>query len=554
MKKIFPVIVFLSALKSFQALAVSITVPPHASVITTSSITIDWQTDVSSSGYILYGKTTSLELGMISSTGTGTFHSVTITSANPAEVYYARAYAVAGVDTNYSSIVAFITSSLSSGEILCYFNEPVDTGVSISPTNYATRLQNLFDDTLAAYIDRAQSTIDIAIYNFNNVNTSLIINAINNAYSRGVKIRIISEGSNANNALNNLNVAIPKLSSPTSAAYGIMHNKFMIADPFTSNPDDAVLWTGSTNWSSAQLFSDANNVIIFKDQSIARAYRLEFNEMWGDTGMTPNLTNSRFGPFKTDNTPHQFVIGGKNVECYFSPSDGTNSKILNAINNTDTQLCFSVLAFTRTDLANGVASRANAGVNSFGMVEDTGSGGGNAFLIMQAAMGSNVRIDNHSYLLHHKYLISDQNNSASDPLVLTGSHNWSNSAETRNDENIVIVHDRNIANQYYQEFVKRYYENGGVIGVNEISGSDFSFSVFPNPAAKELRINNSEFKIQDLEIYDAVGRSVLRCRPQRNNQEILDIDISNLTGGIYFIRVDAGKPVLLKLVVQGEGK
>ena len=549
MKKSFSVLVFLVALKSFHAQAISITVPPHATSITSSSITIEWQTDNSSTGYIVYGRTTSFELGMLSSTATGALHSASITGANPAEVFYARAYAVSGIDTNYSAVIAFITSSLSSGEIICYFNLPVDTSVASSPSNYATRLPNLFDDTLAAYIDRAQSTLDIAIYNFGNVNTAPVINAINNAYSRGVKVRIISEGGNTNSALPLINAAIPKLSSPTGAGYGIMHNKFMIIDPFTSNPDDAVLWTGSTNWTDDQLNTDPNNIIIFRDQSIARAYRLEFNEMWGDTGMTYNLTNSRFGPFKTDNTPHQFVIGGKNVECYFSPSDAVTSKITNEINNTNNLLCFSVMAFTRTDLANAVAARANSGVNTYGMVEDTGSGGGNAFLIMQAAMGNDLRIDNHSFILHHKYLLADQGDSAADPLVLTGSHNWSNSAETRNDENTVIVHDQQIANQYFQEFAKRFYENSGVIGINEIAESDFAFSVYPNPASTQLTIDTGQLTIESVEIFDVLGNRVHQSKTSTCKSGDA-IDVSELSPGVYFLRIDTKSWVVIKIIVQ----
>jgi phosphatidylserine/phosphatidylglycerophosphate/cardiolipin synthase-like enzyme len=547
------ILFFLLILQSLSADAVSIIVPPHATSITTSSVTIEWQTDISSSGYILFGRTTSLEIGTLSSSGSGTVHSVSITGTNPAEIFYVRAFAISGVDTNYSATIAFISASLSSGQIICYFNQPVDTTAASSPSNYATRLQNLFDDTLAAYINRAQATIDIAIYNFDNINTSAIVNAINNAYTRGVKVRIIYEGGNANNAINNLNAAIPTLASPTTVGYGIMHNKFMVIDPFVSNPDDAVLWTGSTNWSSAQLFSDANNVIIFRDQSIARAYRVEFNEMWGDTGMTPNLTASHFGPFKTDNTPHQFVIGGKNVECYFSPSDAVTSKINNVINNTNNLLCFSVMAFTRTDLANAVAARAFSGVHTYGMVEDTGSGGGSAFLIMQAAMSNNLLEDNHSYILHHKYMIADQGDSAADPLVLTGSHNWSNSAETRNDENTVIVHDQKIANQYFQEFVMRFSENGGVIGVDEISGENITLLVFPNPARNQLAVSSRKFAVRKIEIFDALGQRVLdfQISPDSFKPQVpIAIDISSLTPGIYFLRANAGKGGTAKFIVQ----
>jgi len=529
--------------------AISISVLPYASGITSSGFTINWETDIPSAGYILYGKTSSLELGTLPSTGAGTIHFVSITGANPAEIYYVKMFSIAGTDTTSTPVRAFITASLSSGTITCYFNSSVDTSVSVSPANYSTRLPGLFDDTLAAYIDRAQSTIDIAIYNFGSANTSSIISAINNAFNRGVKIRLIADGGNTNAALPLLNAAIPKLQSPTSAGYGIMHNKFMIIDPFTANPTDAVLWTGSTNWTDAQLNTDANNIIIFNDQSIARAYRLEFNEMWGDTGMLPNMINSRFGPFKMDNTPHQFVIGGRNVECYFSPTDGTTSKIINTINSADDQFCFSVLSYTRTDLANTVVARTNAGVSAYGMVEDTGSGGGNAFLIMQSAMNSRLRIDALPRLLHHKYLIVDQNNSSSDPLVLTGSHNWSNSAETRNDENTVIVHDQLIANQYYQEFVKRFYENGGVIGISENFSDDNFLTVYPNPATFEFKIQSIGLRIQKIEIYDAIGQKVLQ--PQTSNFKAGSaIDVSLLTPGFYLLRADFGKIATVKLIVR----
>jgi len=58
--------------------------------------------------------------------------------------------------------------------------------------------------------------------------------------------------------------------------------------------------------------------------------------------------------------------------------------------------------------------------------------------------------------MHHKYLIVDNSDPSSDPLLLTGSHNWSSSAEYRNDENTLIVHDATIANIYYQEFTERF--------------------------------------------------------------------------------------------------
>jgi hypothetical protein len=58
-----------------------------------------------------------------------------------------------------------------------------------------------------------------------------------------------------------------------------------------------------------------------------------------------------------------------------------------------------------------------------------------------------------SIIMHHKHLIVDHNALSSDPILWVGSHNWSTNANTRNDENTLVIHDANIANQFYQEFV-----------------------------------------------------------------------------------------------------
>ncbi len=48
--------------------------------------------------------------------------------------------------------------------------------------------------------------------------------------------------------------------------------------------------------------------------------------------------------------------------------------------------------------------------------------------------------------MHHKFAVFDGK------TVITGSYNWSNSAETRNYENVVVLHDSKIALAYHSEF------------------------------------------------------------------------------------------------------
>ena len=55
----------------------------------------------------------------------------------------------------------------------------------------------------------------------------------------------------------------------------------MFFDAESSNPNEAIVWTGSTNLTADQIHSDHNDVIIIQDQALAKAYTMEFEEMWG---------------------------------------------------------------------------------------------------------------------------------------------------------------------------------------------------------------------------------------------------------------------------------
>ena len=66
-----------------------------------------------------------------------------------------------------------------------------------------------------------------------------------------------------------------------------------------------------------------------------------------------------------------------------------------------------------------------------------------------------------------------------DPTLITGSYNWSNAANTVNDENSIIFHSQRIANLYQQVWAKRYQISGGTadltVGV-PAGGSTFAFA------------------------------------------------------------------------------
>ncbi len=421
--------------------------------ITTNSFDVSFNTQYVGTTKFKYGITAALELGSITDTTKVLAHGIKITGLQPATIYFVKAITLeANGDSSVTSPVLMATASLSSGAIKVLFNRDVKNGVATF-TNAVYSNQGI-DDTIINYINRAKNSIDIAMYNWNNNGLSDITAAVNDAYTRGVKVRLVYDGGNANLGLNSLNTSIGKIASPQSSSYSIMHNKFVIIDANSTNPNDPFVFTGSTNWTSGQMNSDANNQLIIQDQTLARAYTIEFEEMFGSTGLTPNISNARFGQFKINNTPHQFMIGGKQVEQYFSPSDNVTQQIISSIKTANTDLYFQILTFTRRDVAQAIAGRAAVGVFAAGMIDDTANGS-LGFYDMKAVMGGNLIKYQGAGLIHHKLVVIDPNNYYSDPQVLTGSHNWSTSADTKNDENTVIIHDADLANQYFQEFAQQ---------------------------------------------------------------------------------------------------
>lgn len=523
--------------------SIYLTSQPTSTVISTTGFNIQWTTNIAGTYYIKYGLTPNLELGVINGSGSSASPSISVTGASAATIYYAKVFSVNGADKDSSSVKVFCTKSLSSGSIKVYFNRTVDQSVSSGTNAY---YNPAIGDSLAAYINRAKSSVDLTIYNWDDsAGGDKITSALNAAYTRGIKIRLIYDGtvSSPPAGIIFLNPAIKKVASPQGSGYTIMHNKFVIIDANRSNPNDAIVWTGSTNWTKNQLGLDPNNVIIFQDQSMARGYKLEFDEMWGDSSIvsSSNTTLAKYGQYKKDNTPHEYNVNGKRVESYFSPSDGTNSHILSTIGTANSDLYYAQLLITRTDLANKIATQITTNsLSAKGILNDTAGAGATPYFIMRTPMTSaNIKINRFNNIFHHKYLIVDQSNTSSDPILLTGSHNWSNGADQKNDENTVIVHDATIANIYYQEFSQRFKDEITGIETYEARGTAL---IYPNPARNEFSVKiDSKETSASVTLTDVLGKQVLSIPGTTMSNGVFTVSGLDLPTGVYIVSVKAGE-------------
>jgi len=519
------------------AAGICYTSPVVQSNMSTSGFTLSWTTDLAAEGVVEYGLTEAL--GMTSSSTTGTTdHSVDLTGLEAGRIYYARAISsLPSGESAASPIRPYATVSSSSGNIHVYFNGPVNT--SVATVEEAQSLGTDMNDTVAAWIMSAQHTLDVAAYNFND---QTLEDAFEVAANNGVEIRWIYEGQNANVGLNNLPASI--VTHPRTDGEGSgMHNKFIVGD--VDYPESAFVLTGSTNLTTGNLVQDLNNAIVFEDQSLARAYTIEFNEMWGSDGMTPDAANAKFGPDKTWNTPVDFLIGGSPVELYFSPSDGTTNAIRQEIEAADSEFEFALLAFTRDDLGDAIAALGQSFfVNPIGSIEQINTTGSEYDNLL--ANGVQVYPHNISNDLHHKYAIVDHASPANDPVVITGSHNWSSSAENVNDENTVIVHDARVANLYHQEFQGILIALGIIQSVEDREGATLC-TVYPNPASGVLSVRwESGAEPGTLTLRDLSGRLVLQAALGNGTTRIA---LDGVAPGVYTADVD-GQGLPTRIVVE----
>jgi phosphatidylserine/phosphatidylglycerophosphate/cardiolipin synthase-like enzyme len=492
-----------------------------------NSVTIHVETDTDTDMTVYYGLTASYELGSVTDGLNGTNHDVVLSGLDPATIYH---YKVNLIDTagqtNTSDLLFCSGSDIGcTGTVTAIFNKSAETDLAggYGPANASENLSGWIIDRINA----TTSTIDVALYSFNLIN---VADALIAAKDRGVTIRFVYDNRTTYQAeVSRLQsegiIVINDAYGPINDGAGIMHHKLWIFDAADPDPSKPWVYTGSWNLSSQGTYTDAQNTIMIQDQALAAVCTAEFNEMWGSDFWLPNPDNSRFGPNKLDNTPKRFSIGGRDAGIYFAPSDPWLAAIIDQVKTADYSINFAILSFTRYDLTNEMEElwMSIPGLAIRGVFDSAESGNTSSQYHPMHGDGTyawdppaDVWLDGETGSCHHKYMIVDANQEMSDPVLITGSANWSNNANTSNDENVFIIHDATLANHYLQEFAARYHAAGGtaifVSSVDDEIGSALRFSAGPNPSRGRLAINFSLPRAgkASCEIYSVDGRCVDR--------------------------------------------
>lgn len=280
---------------------------------------------------------------------------------------------------------------------------------------------------LVREINEAQNSIDFAIYGYTKV--PAIQTALENAQKRGVKIRFIYDLNKTNQNIypDTLYLAKVFIDNRHDCEQTLMHNKFFIFDNQT-------VLTGSANISNTDMSGfNSNAVMLIKSQNLAQIYSQEFEQMFK-------------GKFHKQKSKISNEFGQGEIRVYFSPQDrAITTQIIPLIDNSRKYVYLPIFLITHKELTQSLINASKRGVSVKLILDATNTHGNHSKLNLLRQSGIQVKTENFAGKLHSKSIIID------DLYTVIGSMNFSKSGEGVNDENLIIIKDRNIA-VFYKTF------------------------------------------------------------------------------------------------------
>ncbi len=134
------------------------------------------------------------------------------------------------------------------------------------------------------------------------------------------------------------------------------------------------------------------------------------------------------------------------IKVFFSPQDECGREILVRLNSAEKSIELAMYQMTSRALSGALASAARRGVTVRVFLDGENAEEYYSKADFLKKNGVLVRTEKGDGLMHNKFCVID------DKTVITGSYNWTVSADLKNDENVVIIESGRIADIYKRQF------------------------------------------------------------------------------------------------------
>lgn len=295
-----------------------------------------------------------------------------------------------------------------------------------------------------------------------------VANAFAKAIEAGADVKIVYDAESSYKVENGATIKAARLDEydaviPRTVSEGIRHNKFIV---LLKDAKPVAVWTGSTNISAGGIFGHSNVGHIVWDEELAAKY-LDYWQRLAD-----NLTPTKLRAPNRAATP---TPAGKppkgSVTPLFSARDGKESNetlqwYADRLAEAGEISCMT-FAFNIDEVFRKVLGRENDALRYVVKDDPLGEGeslGHDRDVIFAAGaylgegalanfLGERSNPLNSNYYIHNKFMLVDP--LSDDPLVVTGSANFSKPSQRTNDENMLVIRgDKRVADIYFGEFMR----------------------------------------------------------------------------------------------------
>jgi len=344
---------------------------------------------------------------------------------------------------------------------------------NVDPSTVANReaykwLGRGLEDALTAFIGQAidnRFALRAGMYEFK---WSPILDAFKVASDAGADVQIVyhavpkkDDKTPAQNLAAIKKAKIDDFSTPRTKTT-IAHNKFVV---LLNDDKPVAVWTGSTNVTEGGIFGHANVGHAIRDGRIASAY-LDYWEQLKDDPSTaklkafddpkPKFPTSRpqtkqttiFSP-RTKLDPLDWYVrlaDSANQAVFLTAAFGLTPEIAPVFEGQRDYLRYLLLDL-RTGKIDAMRREPSNVVAAGGL---KGKGGFKKWITSELQ-----RLSIHVDYIHTKFMLIDP--LSDEPLVITGSANWSDESVKRNDENMIVIRgDKRVADIYLTDFMRLF--------------------------------------------------------------------------------------------------
>jgi len=210
-----------------------------------------------------------------------------------------------------------------------------------------------------------------------------------------------------------------------------------------------------------------------------------------------------------------FLISLAETEVYFSLYDNPQKEIIRNINQAQAFINIAMYIFTDKEIALSLINAQKRGVKVRVYLDKEQVDykySQSRFLVQK---GIKTRITTNNYIMHHKFAIIDNR------LLLTGSYNWTFSANNRNDENLMVIDDPEIIEIFQNQFINLWTNKHSSERTKELfnKAKINILTVFPPPVQTETKVININTASQDvlvkvLQITEPLAQKIIAFREE----------------------------------------